>query len=312
MHMKLHGWKTVSGFLFTVAIAAVGGGSTGAELGCSTTASGGSSSGSTGSSSSGISPPTGCMADTSVDCSGGGDPFSCDSGDNPENEDPTLSCSTPQTDATTGGDDFCCFSEPSGDFSSSTCVPDDDITSVCPDPDSYGYQCVSGDDPSTLDTSLDDCSMGTPDADGVHDDFCCDLSGSGSSSSSGGSSSGGAPTGCMADSSVDCSGGGDPYSCDSGDNPENEDPTLSCSTPKADATTGGDDFCCFSQPSGDFSSSTCEPDDDITSVCPDPDSYGYQCEAGDDPSTLDTSLDNCSSGTPDSDGIHTDFCCSLN
>ena len=44
--MKLHVWKTVSGLFFTVAVAAVGGGSTGAELGCSTTASGtGSSSG---------------------------------------------------------------------------------------------------------------------------------------------------------------------------------------------------------------------------------------------------------------------------
>src|ERR1039458_2274140 len=33
MHMKLHGWKTVSGFLFTLAIAAVGGAGTGSELG---------------------------------------------------------------------------------------------------------------------------------------------------------------------------------------------------------------------------------------------------------------------------------------
>jgi hypothetical protein len=311
MHMKLHGWKTVSGFFFTVAIAAVGGG--GAELGCSATASGsGSSSTSSGGSSSGVvilPDPTGCNQDSTVDCSGGGDGFSCATGDNPEAEDSTYVCSTPQADAANGGDDFCCFT--GGSFSSGSCVSDDDLTSVCPDADSYGFQCDSGDEPTSEDPDLDQCSTATPDADGVHDDFCCTYTGTGGGSSSGGSSSGGLPTGCTADTSVDCSGGGDPYSCASGDNPENEDPTLSCSTPQADATSGGDDFCCFSEPSGDFSSSTCVADDDITSVCPDADSYGYQCVSGDDPSTLDSTLTNCSAATPDADGVHDDFCCTL-
>jgi len=308
MHMKLHGWKTVSGFLFTVAIAAVGGGSSGAELGCSTTASGSStsSSGSSTSSSGGNLPdPTGCTTDDTLDCSGGGTGFACATGDNPENEDPTYDCSTPQSNA--GEDDFCCFTGFTG--SSSSCVSDDDLTSVCPDPDSYGFQCDSGDDPSTLDPSIDQCSTATPDADGVHDDFCCTFAGSGSSSS-GGSSSGGPPSGCTADSTLDCSGGGDGYACATGDNPEAEDDTLSCSTPQS--SDGEDDFCCFSEPSGDFSSSTCVADDDITSVCPDADSYGYQCVSGDDPSTLDSSLTNCSTATPDADGVHDDFCCTYN
>ena len=51
-------------------------------------------------------------------------------------------------------------------------MPDDALTSVCPDPTSYGYQCDSGDDPATYDSQLN-CSTAVPDADGVHDDFCC-------------------------------------------------------------------------------------------------------------------------------------------
>jgi hypothetical protein len=140
--------------------------------------------------------------------------------------------------------------------------------------------------------------------DGMHDDFCCTFAWSDGGTSSCYRSD------CVVDPSVDCSGGADPYSCYAGGNPENEDPALSCSTPQADATTGGDDFCCFREPSGDFSPSTCVADDDLTSVCPDADSYGYQCVSGDDPSTLDSSLTSCSTPTPDADGVHDDYCCS--
>jgi hypothetical protein len=297
MHMKLHGWKTVSGFLFTVAIAAVGGGSAGSELGCSATASGNASSSSGGEII--ITPPTGCAQDSSVDCSGGGDGFSCMTGDNPEAEDSTLSCSTPTSSA--GEDDYCCFTFSGG--SSTTCVSDDTLTSVCPDPDSYGYQCDSGDNPVTLDSSLDNCSTPTPDADGVHDDFCCDLGSSSSSTSSGSSSGGTAPTGCTVDTTVDCSGGGDPYSCDSGDNPEAEDDTLSCSTSTPDADGVHDDFCCITFAG---SSSSCVADDTLD--CTAGDAYGYQCDSGDDPTSLDASL-TCSASTPDPDGVHDDFCC---
>jgi hypothetical protein len=286
--MKLQRLKATGVLLFGLGI-----------LGAATAASGCTASASV---SAGITPPNGCQADSSVDCSGGGDGFSCDTGDNPEDEDATLSCSTPQSSA--GEDDYCCFTAPSG-FSGTTCAPDDDLTSVCPDPDSYGYQCASGDDPTSYDATLN-CSTNTPDPDGVHDDYCCDY-GSGSSSGGGsGSSSGGTiPNGCTADSTLDCVGGADGYSCTSGDNPEEEDTTLSCSTPVTDSD-GNDDYCCYG--GGTWSSTTCEPDDDLTSVCPDPTSYGYQCDSGDDPTSYDSTL-NCSTNTPDPDGVHDDYCC---
>ena len=134
---------------------------------------GGDSGGGSGGSSGGevvLTPPTGCAQDLTVDCSGGGDGFSCASGYNPEVEDPTYSCTTPVTDPTSEGDDYCCISFTEG--GSTTCMADDELTSVCPDPDSYGYQCDSGDAPTTLDASLN-CSMGVADTDGIHDDFCC-------------------------------------------------------------------------------------------------------------------------------------------
>jgi hypothetical protein len=305
MHMKLHGWKTVSGLLFSVSILAVGGGSTGAQLGCSSSSGDDGSSSGGGSSGGGydLSAPANCTTDDTIDCSGGGTGFSCDSGDNPEAEDSTYDCSEATPDSDGVHDDFCCFTGFSG--TSSSCVSDDDITVSC-SPDTYGFQCDSGDDPSSLDPTLDDCSMAEPDPDGVHDDFCCDLSGSGPSSSSGGSTSSGGsvPANCTADDSIDCSGGGDGYSCDSGDDPESEsDGTLSCSQSTPDADGVHDDFCCISF---DGSSSSCVADDDLD--CTAGDAYGYQCDMGDDPTSLDSSL-NCSDPTADSDGVHTDYCC---
>ena len=120
------------------------------------------------SSSSGGTVPAGCTLDTTLNCVGGADGYACAIGDNPEAEDPSLSCSTPALAA--GEDDYCCYSGFAG--SSTTCYPDDSLTAVCPDPTSYGYVCASGDDPTTYDATLN-CSSPTPDADGVHDDFCC-------------------------------------------------------------------------------------------------------------------------------------------
>jgi hypothetical protein len=244
-------------------------------------------------------PPSvnGCNPDSTIDCSGGGYGYSCAAGDNPEAEDSTLSCSVPTADGP--NDDFCCFTwtAPAG----SSCTPDDDLTAQCPDPDSYGYQCQDPtDDPTSLDPTLN-CSTGV--ADGSATDFCCTY---GTVSSSGGTSSGGTiPAGCTLDSSVDCSGSGaDGYSCAAGDNPEAEDSSLSCSVPTTDSN-GNDDYCCFGWTYG---TSTCTPDDDLTSACPDPDSYGYQCDSGDDPTSLDPTL-NCSTNTPDPDGVHDDYCC---
>jgi len=131
-------------------------------------------------------------------------------------------------------------------------------------------------------------------------------SSSGGVSSSGGSSSGGPPpVGCTVDDTISCTGGADGYACAAGDNPEAENSSLSCSTPIASAD-GEDDYCCFAGFTGN--SSNCEQDDDLASVCPDPDSYGYQCDAGDDPTSYDSQL-NCSPNTPDPDGVHDDFCC---
>jgi hypothetical protein len=106
------------------------------------------------------------------------------------------------------------------------------------------------------------------------------------------------PPGCSADSAVSCAVGVG-WSCAAGDNPESQQANLSCSLPRADGPN--DDFCCFEWTYG----STCTPDDGLTSVCQ-PGSYGYRCQANDNPASLDSSL-NCSSPTPD--GPYDDFCC---
>jgi hypothetical protein len=285
--MKLHG--AVGTVLFCLLAGSLG------AAGCSSS----SDSGTGGGDDSGgnLPPPTGCTADDTLDCSGGGTGFACDAGDNPEAEDATYTCSVPTPNGSE--DDFCCFTGFSG---GSTCTADDGLTAACPDPDSYGFVCGDpSDDPTSLDGSLN-CSSGVADPDGTSTDFCCTLSG-GSTSSSGGVVF---PTGCSADTTVDCSGSGaDGYSCASGDNPEAEDSTLSCSTPVTDSS-GNDTYCCFTWSAGD---STCSPDDGLTAACPDPTSYGYSCDdPTDDPTTLDPGL-TCSDGVADPDGVHTDFCC---
>lgn len=116
-----------------------------------------------------ITPPNGCNTNAALNCVVG-DGWTCTQGDNPEAEESGLSCSVPQTDQTNANeDDFCCIAWTS---SSTTCTPDDDLTAQCQYP-ALGYQCLSGDNPVTLDSSLN-CSVNTPDADGVHDDFCCE------------------------------------------------------------------------------------------------------------------------------------------
>jgi hypothetical protein len=124
-----------------------------------------------GGSSSGGTIPAGCTSDSTVSCTGNAFGYSCAAGDNPEAEDPNLSCSIPETDpAGTGNDIFCCFD---WSFGTSSCTPDDSLTAACPDFDSYGYSCdAPGDDPTSLDPSLT-CSAGVADPDGVHTDFCC-------------------------------------------------------------------------------------------------------------------------------------------
>ncbi|MGH7293312.1 MAG: hypothetical protein ACRELB_00185 [Polyangiaceae bacterium] len=121
----------------------------------------------------------------------------------------------------------------------------------------------------------------------------------GCTASAGISAGGSPPAGCSVDSSIVCSQGAG-WSCAAGDNPELEQSGLSCSEPTPDGPN--DDFCCFDWTYGD---SSCTPDDQLTGAC-EPGSYGYQCAAGDDPTSLDPSLV-CSSPVPD--GPSDDFCC---
>jgi hypothetical protein len=106
------------------------------------------------------------------------------------------------------------------------------------------------------------------------------------------------PSGCSPNGSVSCSKGVG-WTCSAGDNPEAEVSGLSCSLPAPDGPN--DDFCCFEWSAG----STCTPDDGLTSVCQ-PGTFGYRCQAGDNPSSIDSAL-NCSAPTPD--GPDDDFCC---
>jgi hypothetical protein len=262
-----------------------GGGSSGVSGSSSSGVSGSSSSGVTGSSS-GV--PAGCSEDSSFGCPGGATAFDCPPGDVPGGD---LVCSTPLQN---GGDLlYCC----AVGTTTTPCAPDDQV--ACP-ADSFGYDCQGGTDPSEFDPQLN-CSAPVADPSGGSD-YCCVSSGSGGSSSSG-SSSGGVPSSCTLDSSLTCAGGATGYACQSGNNPEAEDSAISCSEPVA--ANGEDDFCCFTWTWGD---TACAPDDSLTNVCPDPGSYGYQCQPQVDPSDLDALL-TCSTGVPDPDGIHSDYCC---
>jgi hypothetical protein len=104
-----------------------------------------------------------CSLDSTVVCATG-DGWSCSGSDTPWDSNSNLSCSDGVVDSS-GNTDYCCF-----DFggSSSTCTPDDTLS--CPTAGSYGYTCVAGDDPTSLDSSLV-CSDPTPD--GNYDTFCC-------------------------------------------------------------------------------------------------------------------------------------------
>ncbi len=283
MHMKLHGWKTVSGFLFTVAIAVVGGASSGAELGCSASASGSSSSGGGDDGQFG----TGCVADGSLDCSGGGTGISCPSATVPDDSAGVCSDPTPSADGSTDG--FCCIA-----FTDPGCKQDDTVTGC--DDTSYGFSCASGSaDPSADDSSLN-CSTAVTDPTTGNDDYCC--ADTAASSSGGDDSSFG--TGCVADNGLDCSAGGTGISCPSGTTPDDSAGVCSDPTPSSDGSTDG--FCCIT-----FSDPGCSQDDTVTGC--DDTSYGFSCASGSaDPSASDSSL-NCSTAVTDPTTGNDDYCC---
>jgi hypothetical protein len=233
-----------------------------------------------------------CNADSTISCTGGAYGYSCAAGSNPEDEDTTLSCSVPTADGS--NDDFCCYEGFTG--STTTCAPDDELTSQCPDPDSYGYQCAAGDDPTSYDASLN-CSSSVPD--GSQDDFCCTY-GAGSTSSGGGSSGGGGDS-CTADSSLSCDAGATGVDCPSGVTPDSS--FGICSDPSGQSD-GSDGYCCVSGETF----SDCTQDDSVTATCDYP-SFGFSCSSGSpDPSTDDTSL-TCSTPTTDPNTGNDLYCC---
>lgn len=120
------------------------------------------------------------------------------------------------------------------------------------------------------------------------------------------------PSGCTPDDTVDCEGGGDGWTCPAGNNPQDDGVGLACSVPQPDGSN--DDFCCITWTTA---STSCVPvdtssfDSNASFACAFG-SYGYQCDANDDPTSLDSSLTcNPSSapGVADPDGVHFDFCC---
>jgi hypothetical protein len=159
--MKLHPVTMVGLAAFLTGLAAAG-------AGCTVT----TSSGGPGGSSGGWVSVGGCTQDDSVaGCTeNGAYGYSCsnDTSDNPETEDPSLSCSDATQDPSTGDWLYCCFSGFTG--TSTTCTPDDSI--VCPAGDSWGFSCANGDDPTTYDSSLN-CS--SPTTVGSEDQFCCNY-----------------------------------------------------------------------------------------------------------------------------------------
>jgi hypothetical protein len=133
-------------------------------------------------------------------------------------------------------------------------------------------------------------------------------SSSGGVSSGGGSSSGssgGPPPTCLVDATIACSPGATGFTCIDSYDPQTGDPALSCTTPTE--ANGELDYCCFP---GTWSSSTCMPYVDLA-VCPQANTYGYQCESNENPSILAPAL-SCSSPSLDADGVHADYCCTLN
>jgi len=109
----------------------------------------------------------------------------------------------------------------------------------------------------------------------------------------------GPPGPCTANAAIPCSSWSYGWTCPAGYNPEPQEPHLSCSIPTPDGPN--DDFCCFDWTYG----TTCSPDDTITAVCS-PGTYGFVCQAGDNPTSLDPTL-TCSVPTPV--GPDDDFCC---
>ena len=237
--------------------------------------------------------PAPCVVDSALSCPAGSTGYTCQAGSNPEAEDTALACSDRKADDDNEGN-FCCFAGFTG--SSTTCQPDDDVSLACAD-GTFGFSCAVGDDPTTFAATLtcsDSSDTGTGES-----NFCCVYDSMGTGDDTGG---GTAPSGCTADSTLECSGASFGYACSIGNNPEAEDSSLSCSAPNTDSDHE-DDYCCFTGFTG--SSTTCTPDDDVALACGT--GYGFSCATGDDPSSYDASL-TCSDSTDTEQGTSL-YCC---
>ncbi len=109
-------------------------------------------------------------------------------------------------------------------------------------------------------------------------------------------------SGCTIDSTVDCSAsaGSTGYSCSADSAPSDTDSTLSCSDPTTMAD-GSDGYCCIAFVAG---GSSCAPDETVTGC--QAGSFGYSCNTGDNPMTVDATLV-CS--PPTTVGSTDTFCC---
>ncbi|MGH7294121.1 MAG: hypothetical protein ACRELB_04275, partial [Polyangiaceae bacterium] len=117
-------------------------------------------------------PGSDCTYDPTMTCPEGADGFGCSTvvcGGDPTSVSPDLSCTTGQP-VGVDGTGYCCVSGFPAD--ESTCRPDDTLAAACPDPQTFPYRCVRGQDPATLDARFT-CAAPSPDPDGFHDDVCC-------------------------------------------------------------------------------------------------------------------------------------------
>jgi len=152
----------------------LGGGSGSSSGGSGWSSSGGGTNGDDGGTSGdgdddGAALPAGCTTAPGVACTGAAKGYACVTGANPEADDPARACSAAQVRP--GEDDYCCYEGFHGD--PRTCVPDDALVSLCPGQTAYGFQCLAGNAPTQLDTSLVCEAPPEADADGMHLDFCC-------------------------------------------------------------------------------------------------------------------------------------------
>ena len=185
-----------------------------------------------------------------------------------------------------GHDLYCCYNGPPFPGGGGcACTYNASLDSSCGYPNSLGYSCAGGDDPSTCDSAL--ACYPSPSGTG---DFCCSMV------------TGTPPPGCVQDPSVfGCVGSGG-YSCATGDPaPDVADPTLACSAP---VRSGPDDlYCCYTRLV--FPPGTCSYNPSLDGSCAS-DGLGYSCEGGYTPEQTHALLV-C---TPDPAGAG-EFCCTI-